>query len=270
MASSSHLSASQPITLSPPRIPVESLWVDAFPNVESFVARQVAEAQTPGLMRFYHLNIHGANMAYSHPAFRDAMAQADLIFCDGAGIAKGAKLLGHPSFPRFTYADWGPVALKAYQQAGLKVFWLGGEPWVGPAYMNYLDEHMPEHPVVGTFHGYLTNHPEETRKALEAIAASKPDVLFVGMGMPYQELWITEHAEALASLGIKLVMPLGAAMDYFVGKISRCPQWMGDNGLEWLYRLYAEPRRLFKRYVIGNPQFMARMLWQKLQGKGPS
>ena len=258
---------SEAIQTHPERIPLESLWVDVFPNRESFIARLIHEAQQPGLTHAYNVNINAANLAHYNPEFCRAMAKADIIFSDGAGISWGAQLLGYESFPRFTYFEWGPVALKAFADEGLKVFWLGSEPWIGPAYINYLDVNMPEHTVVGTFHGYLKNAPEAEEQAFKAINDCQPDILFVGMGMPLQEIWIERHRERLEAMNIKLILPQGAGMDYFAGKVSRCPQWIGDIGLEWLYRLGVEPRRLFKRYVVGNPQFMMRMLVQRFSKK---
>ena len=117
--------------------------------------------------------------------------------------------------------------------------------------------------IAFTHHGYFNktlDHPEN-EAVISAINAAKPDILLVGFGMPIQEKWIMENFDRL---DVKVFLPVGAAFDYISGNVPRAPRWMTDHGLEWLGRLIIEPRRLWKRYLIGIPLFFWRVLKQRL------
>lgn len=115
---------------------------------------------------------------------------------------------------------------------------------------------------VGSHHGYFTRGEEQ--RIVSLINESQADLLMVAMGMPKQELWILEN---FGALNVKLVMNAGSCFDYVAGSKHRCPGWMGRMGLEWLYRLLQDPRRLWKRYLVGNPLFLVRVILQKLERK---
>ena len=116
--------------------------------------------------------------------------------------------------------------------------------------------------VIGTHHGYFNKTPghPQNEAVIKSINAAKPDILLIGFGMPIQEKWIMENYDRL---DVKVFMPVGAAFDYVSGNVRRAPRWMTDHGLEWLGRLIIEPRRLWKRYIIGIPLFFYRVLLQK-------
>ena len=111
--------------------------------------------------------------------------------------------------------------------------------------------------VVWTGHGYMSSEDEET--AITELNASGAKMLFVAMGVPAQELWIHRNAD---SLNASVLLGVGALFDFYSGEIQRAPLFMRRLRLEWVFRLFAEPRRMFRRYVIGNPEFLIRVLYR--------
>lgn len=208
----------------------------------------------------FYANVHAANLAHADPSFRAAYAAADVVFCDGQGLRLGAALLGEPLPERFTPPDWidGLAAACVRRRTGL--FLLGGRPGVAEAAAATL---RARHPGLrlATHHGYLAGDPAAEAAALGAIGAFEPGAVLVGMGMPAQERWVLDRRAELAA---PLVMTVGALFDYLGGTVQRGPRWLTDNGLEWLCRLYFEPRRLWRRYLLGNPAFALRVLRARL------
>ncbi|MBK8189590.1 MAG: WecB/TagA/CpsF family glycosyltransferase [Vampirovibrionales bacterium] len=240
-----------------PRIAVDGIAVDAFASQGQFFDRIVSEIRRPRQTYIGNLNVHAANIAREDAAFRKTLQYADAVFCDGAGIVWASRLLGGPVLPkRFTSADFMPALLKRLAQEDLTCYFLGSAPGVAQDAMATLARLVPNHTMVGWHHGYLTD-PQINARAIAEINRLQPDILFVGMGMPLQEHWTQKNRRALA---VRCLMPLGATMDYFSGRAPRCPSWMGSMGLEWLFRLFLEPRRMSGRYLAGNPVFMARTM----------
>lgn len=215
-----------------------------------------------------YANVYAVNLAQDDPAFRAALAGADVVFCDGQGLRLGAALLGRPLPERFTPPDWVGRLAALCASGGHRVFLLGGRPGVAEAAAGRL---RAAHPglYVAAHHGYFHGSPADERAALEAVRAFQPDLLLVGMGMPLQERWV---AERRAQIAAPVVMTVGALFDYLAGAVPRGPRWMTDNGLEWLCRLWYEPRRLWQRYLLGNPRFgllVARQLLAERRGPPP-
>lgn len=242
-----------------PRVYIERIAVDAFATLDHFLDRVVEDIRRPQQTYIGNLNVHAANIAQRDDAFRDTLLRADTVFCDGAGIVWASRLLGGLPLPqRFTSADFMPRLLQRLAAEGLRAYFLGSAPGVAQEAMDTLSRQVPNHTMCGWHHGYLSD-PAINARVIAEINRLKPDILFVGMGMPRQEQWVQAHRRQLA---VRCVMPLGATLDYFSGRAPRCPAWMADIGLEWLFRLCLEPRRMAGRYVLGNPVFMARILSQ--------
>jgi N-acetylglucosaminyldiphosphoundecaprenol N-acetyl-beta-D-mannosaminyltransferase len=199
-----------------------------------------------------YANIHAINLAQQHTAFREVLNSADVVFCDGQGLRVGAALLGYSIPERFTPPDWIDALAASCTAHGARVFLLGGRPGVAEAAVRRLsDRHPGLH--LAAHHGYLRDSPDDEKSALDAISAFQPSLLLVGMGMPLQECWIAAHREQIAA---PVVMTVGALFDYLAGEVVRGPHWLTDNGFEWLCRLWYEPRRLWRRYLFGNPMFL--------------
>jgi len=207
-------------------------------------------------------NAHAFNLAYSAPWLRQLLSSAAAIRIDGAGVGLGLCLLGYPCPPRATWADFAWQLAAYAEPRGFTFFFLGGRPGIAEKAAARLIERHPNLQIVGTHHGYFDKTPgsPENEAVVQAINAVKPNILIVGFGMPIQERWLMENWERIDA---NVALTGGAVFDYVSGELRRGPRWMTDHGLEWLARLIIEPRRLWKRYLIGNPLFMWRVLKQR-------
>jgi N-acetylglucosaminyldiphosphoundecaprenol N-acetyl-beta-D-mannosaminyltransferase len=212
-----------------------------------------------------NVNAHCLNLLYEDTALRGFFDDADVVFCDGAGVMLAARLLGRRIPERITYADWA-WRLAAFAEAeGLSLFLLGAGPGVAERAAQELRARHPDLHIAGVRHGYFdhtTGNPEN-EAVLREVNAARPDILIVGLGMPLQERWLMENRHRLDA-GVALTG--GAVFDYVSGGLRRGPRLLTDNGFEWLARLLVEPRRLWRRYLIGNPLFLLRVLRQLLMG----
>ncbi|CAA9442484.1 MAG: N-acetylmannosaminyltransferase [uncultured Rubrobacteraceae bacterium] len=210
-------------------------------------------------------NAHCLNLCYRDPALRRFFGAADLVFCDGAGVKLAARMLGGRLPERITYADWLPRLADFAEEEGLSLFFLGARPGVAERAAKRLRATRPALKVVGVRHGYFDRDADgaENGVVVAEINAARPDVLLLGLGMPLQERWLMENRRRL-DVGVALTG--GAVFDYASGGLRRGPRLLTDNGLEWLARLLVEPRRLWRRYLLGNPLFLLRVLRQRLGG----
>lgn len=236
---------------------IEGIPVTGFPEPYRFFQRLLQEIRKPDQTVLYYLNVHVANEAHENPRLKKILQQGDVVYCDGAGVLLASNLLGQPLPSRLTAADWFEDLLGFLAEKDCGVFLLGGEPGIAEKALQTIAQRLPQHTVVGVHHGYILKDEALEAAVIAQINAARPDLLIVGFGTPLQELWIERHRQ---NLQVPAIYAIGATMDYVAGKIPRCPPWMGQAGLEWLYRLCIEPQRLFRRYVVGNPQFLWRIL----------
>lgn len=156
--------------------------------------------------------------------------------------------MGKPLEPehRVTYVDWVRPLMAEAKRQGWRIFHLGGKPGVAERAAEKLRSEFPGL-LLQTHHGYFDMAGKENKDILEKINAFRPHVLMVGMGMPRQEHWVLDNLE---HLGVNAILTAGACFDYVAGAIPTPPRWMGRLGLEWAYRLFSEPRRLWRRYLV--------------------
>lgn len=210
-----------------------------------------------------HVNAHAMNIAHQEKWLFDYFNQANIVFCDGAGVRLGGKILGIDIPPRITYADWMWQIAEFSQQQGLSFFFLGAGPLIAQKAAEKLQERFPDLVIKGVHHGHFDKHltSAENSAVIQKINQAKPDILLVGFGMPLQENWLRENWD---NIDAHVALTGGAVFDYISGELKRAPKWMTDYGLEWLGRLIIEPKRLWKRYVVGNTMFLSRIMRQKL------
>ncbi len=243
------------------RIEVLGVGVDPL-TVDELHAEILRLSGKDGLSLVLNANAHCLNLCYQDAALRDFLNSANLVFCDGVGVMLAARILGGRIPQRITYADW-IWSLAAFAEAeGLSFFFLGASPGVAGEAARRLRERYPGLKIAGARHGYFdhTVGSQENAAVVREINASAPDILLVGLGMPLQERWLMQNREKL-NAGVALMG--GAVFDYVSGGLRRGPRLLTDNGLEWLARLLVEPRRLWRRYLVGNPLFLARVLGQR-------
>lgn len=205
-----------------------------------------------------YVNVHAINIAKKLSWFRDFINRSQVVFCDGVGVKWAARVVAGKKLQRFTPPDWFGHLANECAHHDFSMFFLGTQQYIVEKAAEKLKATYPDLNIVGTHHGFFDKefYSSENRHVLDMINALKPDILVVGFGMPLQEKWIMEN---LNELKVNAIIPVGAFFDYMADEVARAPRWMTDNGLEWLGRLIIEPRRLWKRYIIGNPIFFWRV-----------
>jgi N-acetylglucosaminyldiphosphoundecaprenol N-acetyl-beta-D-mannosaminyltransferase len=224
------------------------------------VSEVVSAARCGHRLTVMYVNVHCMNLAHDDPAYRAILNSADIVYCDGTGVRLGARLADMPLPERMTGADWIEDLCHVVQREGLSLFLLGGRPGVAEDAAAALVARYPSLRIAGVASGF--GGISDTIRELDR---ARPDIVLVGMGSPGQETWIDRHRPQIDA---PVVWAVGALFDFVAGRIPRGPHWMTENGLEWLCRLAAEPRKLWRRYLIGNPRFLARVLLTYRLGSG--
>lgn len=253
---------SQPPLLPPP---VQVLGIPVHPiSPEQLVEAIVAWGNEPGFRRVYNVNVHAMNFAHDLADFRRYLQKADLVFCDGFGVKWGGKLVGADIPYRMAVMDWIDAFAAATAKASQSVFALGDEDGIARDFQRALVSRYPGYRDAGSHHGFFEKEGPENDRVIEQINASGATHLLVGFGMPLQERWIEANADKLR---VRVVLPIGATYRWYTGVDHRAPKWATDNGLEWMFRLAKNPIRHFRRYVVGNPRFVARaVMWRLRNG----
>ncbi|WP_295206692.1 WecB/TagA/CpsF family glycosyltransferase [uncultured Brevundimonas sp.] len=195
-------------------------------------------------------NLHSLYLMQKRPELGAFYDKADLIEVDSTPLLAFSRALGLHSrgFHRCTYLDWRDHFWSVANREGWRVLSVGGAPGVGDEAARRLKLRYPDADIA-IHHGFFNARPGSSENAavLDRITAFKPHILFVGMGMPRQELWIADNFEHLPDC---VILSVGAAFDYEAGVQSAAPRWMGRAGVEWAYRLLHDPKRLFVRYCV--------------------
>ena len=210
-------------------------------------------------VKLAYLNAHGSNLAASDPKFRDALNRF-VVLNDGIGVDIAARLLHGRAFPENLNGTDFTVKYLQDTQRAWRVFLLGAKPGVAQAAVEKLKQLAPRHTYVGARDGYFSK--EASSSIAAGVAQAEADLVLVALGNPAQEFWIDEYGGAT---GARLLVGVGALFDFLSGGVSRAPEWVRALRAEWVYRLMLEPRRLARRYVMGNPLFLARTLRRRLR-----
>lgn len=200
----------------------------------------------------FFVNAHCFNMAQKNKLYYKALTDADLILNDGAGI----KIASYFTKVRFKEnmngTDLIPKIISTARDRNEGIFLLGGGPGIAEKAKIHLEKKYPGVQIKGVHDGYFPK--EEEFRIIEKINQSGASLLILGMGVPLQEVWIQEHSGLFENIRISVAG--GAILDFISGKVNRAPRWMRNSGLEWLYRVYLEPKRLFMRYFYGGFLFL--------------
>jgi len=195
-------------------------------------------------------NLNSLSLFHREPRFREFYELSEHTHIDGMPIVALARIYGFNvrRDQRVTYADWVWPLMETAASKRWRVFYLGSKPGVAEMGAAKLQERYPGLQIK-TRDGYFKTDAgnAENEAVLQSIADYQPDLLMVGMGMPRQELWIVEN---FSKLQARVILPSGAAIDYVAGAVKTPPRWAGRCGLEWAFRLAAEPKRLWRRYLV--------------------
>jgi N-acetylglucosaminyldiphosphoundecaprenol N-acetyl-beta-D-mannosaminyltransferase len=204
------------------------------------------------------VNAHCANVAQEDPDYLRILRSGSLCLADGSGVRLGARLLGQNVVENVNGTDLFPGLCQRLSESGGSLGLLGAKPGIAGKVADWVRERHPGVRVVFVCDGYFQAMDEPS--ALRAIATSDCDVLLVAMGVPAQEKWLDRHRQ---NLNVGAGIAVGGLFDFYSGSIPRAPLWLRRLGMEWTYRLYQEPRRLWRRYVLGNFVFIAHVLRQR-------
>jgi N-acetylglucosaminyldiphosphoundecaprenol N-acetyl-beta-D-mannosaminyltransferase len=214
--------------------------------------------------RISFVNADCVNIAAGDASYREALAGTDWVFIDGIGMRIAGRIMDQPVRDNVNGTDLFPRLCEALAQQGKRLFLYGAQPGVAAAAAGWAQARFPALQIAGTLHGYQPAGAEA--ETIAAIHASGADVVLVALGAPAQEAWIARNLE---QTGATVAIGVGGLFDYYSGRIPRAPLWMRRLGLEWLFRLIQEPRRLWRRYVVGNVVFLCRIGTDRLRAAIP-
>ena len=210
------------------------------------------------------INAHSYNTARKDKLFAEALTNGDVLIPDGVSIVKACRWIKAKSQPKERIAGWDLFAfeMNKLEKKGGTVMFMGSSQKVLDLIVKRAAEVYPHLKVVTYSPPYKPEFSDEDNMAIiDAINAANPDLLWIGMTAPKQEKWTYSHWE---ELDIHChVGTIGAVFDFFAGTVERAPMWWQRHGLEWLYRLLKEPKRMWRRYIIGNALFLWNMLKEK-------
>ncbi|MCR9123050.1 MAG: WecB/TagA/CpsF family glycosyltransferase [Phyllobacteriaceae bacterium] len=208
------------------------------------------------------LNANNANIGVEDAAFRTALARFTVL-SDGVGVDVAAKMLHGAAFrANLNGTDFVPALFRSAKRP-LKVGLFGARPGVAELAAGHFGTVDPRHDYRALADGFIDADGEAA--LLDTLTQWRPDILLVALGVPRQEKWIVER---LTPDHCTVPIAVGALFDLSTGEVPRAPMWLRRLRSEWIYRLWQEPRRLWRRYIVGNPVFLARVLRQRLTGNG--
>lgn len=213
------------------------------------------------------INAHSYNTALKDPLFAEALQKGDVLIPDGASIVMACRWLKAKSQPTERIAGWDlfEMEMERLNRKGGKCFFMGSSEKVLGLIREKAARIYPNITVETYSPPYKPKFSEEDNKAIiHAINMAKPDLLWIGMTAPKQEKWTYTHWKELdinCHCG-----NIGAVFDFFAGTVERAPMWWQEHSLEWLYRLIKEPKRMWRRYIIGNTLFLLNIAKEKFNG----
>lgn len=243
-------------------------------SLEIFGSKAELASLPEGKLLINTINAHSYNTARKDSLFAEALTNGDVLLPDGVSIVMACKWIKAKSLPKERIAGWDLFAfemeklereskeLRTKSEESKIVMFMGSSQKVLDLIVKRAAEVYPHLKVVTYSPPYKPEFSDEDNKAIiDAIHAANPDLLWIGMTAPKQEKWTYSHWK---ELNIHChVGSIGAVFDFFAGTMKRAPMWWQEHGLEWLYRLLKEPKRMWRRYIIGNTLFLWNMVKEK-------
>jgi N-acetylglucosaminyldiphosphoundecaprenol N-acetyl-beta-D-mannosaminyltransferase len=250
--------------------PVHILGMKVNPTTYARAAALVRAWAEQGASKYVCLGtVNHVMEAYDSSEFRRVVNNADLVTPDGMPLVWALRLLGHKNASRVYGPDLTPILLQMAAESGLAVGFYGGAPEALRRLLEVVAQRFPKLRVAYSFSPpFRPLTPQEDEQVVAAINASGVRILFIGLNTPKQDYWMAAHKAGAQGEGVQAVMAgVGAAFDFLAGAKPQAPRWMMPLGLEWLFRLATEPRRLWKRYLKHNPRYVALLALQLLRHK---
>ncbi len=219
--------------------------------------------QAGGSVQGCLVNAHTMLQLREDVRLRAIVARCGLVSADGQSIVWAARLLGKTLPERVAGPDLLDALSELAAQKGYSVYFLGARAGVVEEAARRAVAAHPGLRVAGVHDGYFENKDSEA--VVEAVRRTQPEMLFVGMPSPRREYWVSENLERL---GVPFALGVGGAFDVAAGVVARAPVWMQRAGLEWAWRLYQEPGRMWKRYLVGNTRFVALVVRELRERRG--
>lgn len=228
-------------------------------TLEHAARRIVDAAGSKKPMRIAFINAHCVNMAHKDRAYRSSLRSFDALFADGIGMRIAAQASGQDLIDNVNGTDLFPYICEEAVEKKVPIFLLGAAKGRADEVARRMAAAYPGLSFAGTHHGFFASEDDEAR-VIDQINSSGAGILFVALGVPAQEIWIERNRDRLTP---KVILGVGALFDFYSGAIARAPLPLRKAGLEWAWRLALEPRRLWNRYVVGNIEFLTRVLIAK-------
>lgn len=232
----------------------------------SLAAREMAQAaRDKRTMRAVFVNAHTINTAMADTHYKAVVSSADRIYADGSGMAVAARMCGTPLMDNVNGTDLFPLLCREAIAAGTTIFLLGGKPGVAEEAARTIRDFGMGAAIAGTHHGYFEHGSSDEDRVIGLINASGAKIVLVAMGVPLQDQWAERNASRLDA---PVIAGVGGLFDFFSGRVVRSPKVMRTLGCEWVWRLALEPRRMARRYLIGNAVFLMHAAREAAQLRG--
>jgi len=200
------------------------------------------------------VNAHCINVSCRDEAYRKILQGAEAVFADGSGIRIAGDIMGTPIVDNVNGTDMFPLLCRRFLEERKTIYLLGASPGTAEKVREWVDQEIGPGVIAAVRDGFFAD--SEVEDVVNDINETHADLLLVAMGVPRQEHWIHQYRDRLT---VPASMGVGGLFDFYSGNISRAPLWMRKIGFEWVWRLMKEPRRMWRRYIIGNVVFMRRV-----------
>lgn len=237
------------------RLPIGPVAVDVISGAELIDGIVQSALHSSETLQVATINAQFCVLAESDMVFRDCIRRAEFVCADGVSISLAARLLAGAQVERMAGVDLVEAVCSRGAERGLRVFLLGGRPGCADSLAKLLSERYPGIRIAGVASPPLSFEKSASTLSalLDEVRAARPHVVLVALGAPKQELFIDQY---LRNLKIPIAVGVGGSFEIITGVTRRASRLVQRLGLEWLYRLCQEPRRLWRRYLLGNPQFL--------------
>ncbi len=224
--------------------------------------RIISDARERRAAQVCFVNADCVNLSYRDSDYGAVLGRADLVLADGIGVRVAGAVFNQNIRENINGTDMLPYLCEAAEEAGLSMYLLGGRPGVPEGAAAWMAAHYPQLRVAGVRDGYFSE--QDQANVIREIKATGADILLVALGAPRQDKWIAKYGEELE---VGVAIGVGGLLDFYSGRIQRAPVWVRELGMEWFYRFSQEPRRMWRRYFVGNAVFLFRVARERVRNR---